>query len=245
MRHLAPYGERMPRRRRISFDGAVHHVYTTGVRHSHIYLTREDRTAFSSTLHDVCRRTGWQVYSDCQMGTHYHLLIATPSGNLSHGMQLLNGAYAVQFNRRHQLQGHLFKGRYGSRLVSSERYALELIRYIALNPVRSGLVERPECWRWGSYRALVGLDPPEPYLTPSWVLEQFHQTPAEAQRQLAAFVRSGTDLNDAARAPLDRVLADASPASIREARNVYGYTLQEIADHLGVSVATIWRRARR
>jgi REP element-mobilizing transposase RayT len=124
----------MPRARRVQFEGAIYHVFTTGVRNSHIYLTRDDRDAFVSTLANVCNRTGWEIYSDCQMGTHYHLLLETPRANLAEGMQLLNGAYASRFNRRHDLRGHLFKGRYGARLVKSAEHALELIRYIALNP---------------------------------------------------------------------------------------------------------------
>ncbi|MDX6592992.1 MAG: REP-associated tyrosine transposase [Gaiellales bacterium] len=235
----------MPRRPRITFDGAIHHVYTTGVRHSHIYLTPDDRSAFSCTLAEVCRRSGWQIYSDCQMGTHYHLLLLTPRANLPYGMQFLNSAYAVRFNRLHEVEGHLFKGRYGSRLVTTDSYALELIRYIALNPVRSGLVDRPEDWRWGSYRALVGLDPAESYLSTSWVLEQFHESPAHARRSLTEFVRMGLDMDDLSRPSLGRLLSDDSPASIRRARDVCGYTLQAIADHLGISVTTVWRRSQR
>ncbi|HEY5707439.1 MAG TPA: hypothetical protein VIS96_17915, partial [Terrimicrobiaceae bacterium] len=46
------------------------------------------------------------------MGNHYHLLVETPGANLVSGMQWLQTAYTVWFNRRHRLSGHLFGGRY-------------------------------------------------------------------------------------------------------------------------------------
>jgi len=33
-------------------------------------------------------------------------------GNLSKGMQLLNGIYTQKFNRRHNKVGHVFQGRF-------------------------------------------------------------------------------------------------------------------------------------
>jgi len=53
--------------------------------------------------------------------------------------RLLTG-YAVSFNRRHKRSGHLFQNRYKSILCQENAYLLELVRYIHLNPLRSGLV---------------------------------------------------------------------------------------------------------
>ena len=50
-----------------------------------------------------------------------------------------------------QLGGHLFQGRYRTELVEDETYLWVLTRYIHLNPVRAGMVPRPEQWAWSSY----------------------------------------------------------------------------------------------
>jgi len=55
--------------------------------------------------------------------------------------------------------GHLYQGRFGSRLVENDRYFLELTRYIALNPSRAGLCRAPEEWLWSSYAATAGARP--------------------------------------------------------------------------------------
>ena len=69
------------------------------------------------------------------------------------GMRQLNGQYTQGFNRRHNLAGHLFQGRYKAILVQKEAYLLELSRYVVLNPVRAGMVKRPEEWPWSSVSA--------------------------------------------------------------------------------------------
>jgi hypothetical protein len=59
--------------------------------------------------------------------------------------------YSMYFNKKHKRSGHLFQNRYKSSAIDSERYLLELIRYIHLNPIRSGIVpslEKLAAYRW-------------------------------------------------------------------------------------------------
>jgi len=60
----------------------------------------------------------------------------TPEGNLSQWMHQLKTAYTVYFNRRHQVVGHLFQGRFKSTVIETEKYLLEVSRYLHFNPVR-------------------------------------------------------------------------------------------------------------
>jgi REP element-mobilizing transposase RayT len=71
------------------------------------------------------------------MENHFHLVAATPEGNLSKWMHQLKTAYTVYFNRRHQVVGHLFQGRFKSTVIEAEKYLLEVSRYLHLNPVES------------------------------------------------------------------------------------------------------------
>jgi hypothetical protein len=78
------------------------------------------------------------------MSNHYHLLLETPSGNLSQIMRHINGAYTTYFNVKRKRAGHLFQGRYKTIIVEADAYALKLSRYMHLNPVRAGMVAKPE-----------------------------------------------------------------------------------------------------
>jgi hypothetical protein len=125
------------------------------------------------------------------MNNHYHLVIETPDGNLSKGMRQLNGVYTMRFNRRHGSVGHVFQGRYKAILVQKESHLLEVCRYVVLNPVRAKVVERPERWRWSSYRGMAGIEKAHSCLTADWVLGQFESKKRTAEIRYRAFVLDG------------------------------------------------------
>ena len=56
----------------------------------------------------------------------------------------------MNFNTKRKRSGHLFQGRYKAILVEADEYAVELSRYIHLNPVRIGAVSDPVNYRWSS-----------------------------------------------------------------------------------------------
>jgi hypothetical protein len=125
------------------------------------------------------------------MNNHYHLLIETLDGNLSLGMRQLNGVYTQLFNKRHKRTGHLFQGRYKAILIQKDSYLLEVCRYVVLNPVRARIVEKPEDWKWSSYRATAGREKPHPGLTTNWVLRQFGTKKEKAEQEYRQFVKRG------------------------------------------------------
>jgi hypothetical protein len=107
------------------------------------------------------------------MTNHYHLLVETPRGNLSQIMRHINGAYTNYFNAKRKRAGHLFQGRYKAILIEADEYLVELSRYIHLNPVRSGIITRPEEYPWTSYGAYAGLQPPEKWHKTENILAHF------------------------------------------------------------------------
>ena len=65
----------------------------------------------------------------------------------------INGDFATWFNRRFNRRGALFAGRFKSLLITDRKALIDVMLYIDLNPVRAGLVNRPEDWEVGSVRA--------------------------------------------------------------------------------------------
>lgn len=122
------------------------------------------------------------------MTTHYHLLVRTPHGDLARGMQRLNGCYAQDFNLRHGETGHRLERRYHSVLITSEGHALELIRYVALNPVRANACAKPEDWAWSSYAACIGQAQAPGFLAVDWLLAYFGSDRDRAIQALRSFV---------------------------------------------------------
>jgi putative transposase len=122
-------------------------------------------------LEKVNDRYHWFCHAYPLMTNHNYL---TLDGNLSKGMQHLNGVYTMRFNRFDESVRHVFQGRYKAILVQKESHLLEVCRYVVLNPVRAKkVVGVPERWGWSSYRATAGVEKAHPCLTTDWVLGQF------------------------------------------------------------------------
>jgi hypothetical protein len=93
------------------------------------------------------------------MENHYHLLVRSSEKAMSTLMRPLNGGYARWFNAKYKRRGYLFQDRYKSVLCQDQEYAKQLIRYIHLNPVRSGLVktiDKLNKWPWCGHGFLLG-----------------------------------------------------------------------------------------
>ena len=159
----------MVRPLRLDVPQEFFHVLARGNSRLPIFGDDRDRKAFLRLLDEVVERFDVRCHAYCLMGNHYHLLLQPMAGGLPRAIRQLNGVYAQRFNRRHGRTGHLFEGRYKCLLVDKQTYLLELARYIALNPVRAGLVATADAWEWSSYRATAGLATPLRFLTVDFI----------------------------------------------------------------------------
>jgi len=178
----------MGRPRRLEFPGAFYHVMSRGNGGQVVYKRQKDFSSFLVCLGEACERYGFLVHSFCLMTNHYHLVIETPHGNLSAAMHWLNSSYAKRFNRKHQQQGHLFRGRYKALLVDADAYLTWLSRYIHHTPVRAHMTAAPAEYRWSSYRSFVdGTRVPE-WLETGLVLSRFGRLGGATQDAYRCFV---------------------------------------------------------
>lgn len=187
----------MARPLRLEFPGAVWHIHNRGNNRGDIFLCDDDRILFLELVAETARRYNWIVIKYMLMTNHYHLIIETPETTLSRGMKWLAGTYVSRFNKKYQQCGPLFQGRFKSHLVEKNSYLLELMRYLDLNPVRAGMVKRPEDYLWGSYRAAAGYEEAPSWLRHESVLAQFGPDRASQQREYRKFVDSGAGIERA------------------------------------------------
>ena len=153
-----------------------------------MFVDDVDNTHFCNLLARIAKKLLWAVRAFCLMPTHYHLVVETPENTLQLGMQSLNGNFANGYNRRRGRKGHLKGRRYGATPVMTDEHMMEVIRYIARNPVRAGLCERPRDWYWGSYRGLAGYDAGFSFVDDAPVLAYFGGVHEDAQAELRRFV---------------------------------------------------------
>jgi putative transposase len=236
----------MPRRRRRDYPGAIHHVFVRGVARSIIAVDDVDFERSLFLLGRTVTRFEVTCQGWCFLPNHFHLLITSELGNISGAMQWLNSSLAQAFNKRHDRVGHLYQGRFGSRLVSSEKHLLELARYLPLNPVRADLCRAAADWRWSSYAATAGIEPSPWFLDAASVIDRFEQAGG-----YVSWVAEGMDANPLdehgvplppPRPSLASLLPDGSDRNIAIAHFEHRYTQVAIAKHLGISTSQLSRR---
>lgn len=166
----------------------TYHVTMRGNRRAPIFLNDQDRRKFCALMGDVMQTRSWIGWAWCLMGNHVHLCVTTPEPNLGDGLRDLFGQYARFFNWKYSQCDHLFRSRYHSVTVTTDEQLLAVIRYVARNPVRAGLVNRPEDWEWSSYKGIL-FDTKSPVpMDGQAVLDLLHRRPTHARALLRRLV---------------------------------------------------------
>ena len=178
----------MTRPLRIEYPGAWYHVMNRGRRREEIFFSRKDYLLFLDTLREAVNEWRLQVAAYCLLPNHYHLLVQTPEGNLSRCMRHVNGVYTQRFNRLHETEGQLFRGRYKAIIVEQDNYLLELLRYVHLNPVRANIVKTPEEYQWSSHNGYLSNGKIWKWLFKDQLQSMLAETPFRAIKAYRTFV---------------------------------------------------------
>jgi REP-associated tyrosine transposase len=127
-------------------------VIARGNERRDIFRDDYDRRLYLERLAECRKRYEFGLLAYCLMPNHIHLAIERGPVSIGKIVLGVHAFYGQKFNYRHERVGHLFQGRYKAYLVDCERYLYALVQYIHLNPVRGGLVDRPEKYPWSSDR---------------------------------------------------------------------------------------------
>lgn len=141
----------MPRKKRVWFSGAKFHITSRGIRRTSLFHDDDDRLAYLQILEETKLHYPFILHSYCLMTNHIHLQMETidkPTGTI---MKYLHSAYATYFNHKYHYSGHVFESRYGSELLDSVEYELEVNKYIHLNPLRANMVQDLHDYKWSSF----------------------------------------------------------------------------------------------
>lgn len=131
----------------------VYHVLNRANARRTLFEDNGDYAAFERILTQACARVPMRLLAYCVMPNHWHLVVwPRADGDLSRFMNWLTLTHTQRWHQhRHTVgEGHVYQGRFKSFPVETSEYLLTVCRYVERNPVRAGLVERAEEWRWSS-----------------------------------------------------------------------------------------------
>lgn len=238
----------MTRKPRDQDLSVLHHVMGRGCRGEPIFQTDADRMHFTHLLGTVVEKFEWKIYNWVLMPNHHHLVVELTARNLDEGMKRAQGLFAQRWNERNESTGHVFFRRYKNIPMRRPGYASTVMNYIDLNPVRAGLCNRPEQWEWSGYSAIIGQRSALPFHDATRavrIVSALYDEPAvnrlEYQRQVSARTHAafGRGTSADSRPNLDEILERGNPQSLREAQELWSYSLRDIATAVGVCPATV------
>jgi len=176
----------MPRTPRASQGGYCYHVLNRGDSRRTIFHKDGDFAAFVKLLREAGERTPVHLLASCLMPNHFHLALwPQADGDLSDYMMWLLTAHVRRYHQHYHSSGHVYQGRCRSFPIQEDDHLLTVLRYIERNPVRAGLAERAQDWRWSSAALNRGNEPPPlnpgPVPRPAAWLEHVHAPQTEAE----------------------------------------------------------------
>jgi putative transposase len=149
----------MGRSPRLFVPGLAHHIVQRGHNRNAVFVDDADYSFYLDNLIEWKTHYDVGVYAYCLMTNHVHLILVprNQGDSISRLMRRLSARQGRRVNRLEERIGTLWSGRFKSSVIDTDNYLLACLRYVELNPVRAGIVNQPEDYRWSSYPQRVGM----------------------------------------------------------------------------------------
>lgn len=131
---------------------SIFHIMVQGINKEYIFNQEIYIKKYLKFLKENQKQTNLKIIAYCIMTNHAHLLIKAENiQELSKFMQKVNSSYARYYNYMEKRVGYVFRDRFKSQAIMSEKQYYNCIRYIHLNPVKAKIVEKQEDYKYSSY----------------------------------------------------------------------------------------------
>ncbi len=148
----------MPRLPRNNIKTSYFHVMVQGIDKEYIFNRKIDIKYYISILYELKDELNIKIIAYCIMNNHAHLLIHTNDVfNLTKYMHKTNTKYAIYYNKIHDRVGYVFRNRFKSEGIYSERQLYNCISYIYNNPVKAKICRTPEEYPYSNSKYYKGI----------------------------------------------------------------------------------------
>jgi putative transposase len=143
--------------RRISPPGT--YFITTSTQGGRSILQRDAfAELFVNTLYEYRSQQRFQLHAFVVMPDHVHLII-TPAESLERAMQFVKGGFSFKASRQFGIASAVWARGFTDHRIRDDNDFVVHRNYIHMNPVRRGLAEHPEQYRFSSAHSSYELDP--------------------------------------------------------------------------------------
>jgi putative transposase len=148
----------MPRIARVVVPGYPHHITQRGNYKQDIFSDKSDRKKYLSFIKHESKQHGLTILAYCLMSNHVHFIgVPKKENSLANVFKYAHMKYSQYYNKKKNLRGHLFQGRFYS-CAMDELHALACARYIERNPVRAKSAKKPYFYEFSSAKVHCGME---------------------------------------------------------------------------------------
>lgn len=175
----------MPRIARAKSHESIYHIMCRSISEFNLFRDDDDKDYYLDLLKRYCGRFHCTVLAYCLMNTHLHLLLDPQGFDISRFMHGVNLSYATRYNRKHNRHGHVFQGRFESKIIASDKYNLAVSAYIHNNPKDvEGYRDREHEYPYSSMGIYIGtIEDQRGLVDTDFILEQFNAYDKKAAAQ--------------------------------------------------------------
>ena len=133
-----------------------YHIMVQGINKEYILNEVEDKRQYLKFINKVKKEIDVYIVSYCIMDNHVHILIKEEYIEcLSRFMHKVNTLYAMYYNKKYNRLGYVFRDRYKSQVIYSEKQLYTCINYIHNNPVKAGICRLASEYEYSSYNEYI------------------------------------------------------------------------------------------
>ncbi|MGV8148214.1 MAG: REP-associated tyrosine transposase [Alkaliphilus sp.] len=182
----------MPRQKRKISETGIYHIMIRGINRQMIFEDDEDYCKFLEVLKTTKEKSEFEIYGYCLMGNHVHLLLREGKESLSKVMQRICSCFVYWYNSKYDRYGHLFQERFKSEVVENEAYLITVLRYIHQNPIKAGIVNSLEGYKWSSYEEYMNI---QEFIDTEFVLSLFAMNERDAREEFKKYTHENNEDN--------------------------------------------------
>ena len=146
----------MPRIGRKNLGTNVFHAIVQGLNKEYIFETDKLKQKYETLLFNGLSKYNVKLFSHCVMSNHAHMIIyAEKTEEMSKYMQSINVSFSRYYNKIKNRVGVVFRNRFDSEPILNEKYLLNCIAYVHLNPVKANMVKKPGDYKYSSYNNFI------------------------------------------------------------------------------------------
>ncbi|PIQ62723.1 MAG: hypothetical protein COW00_00955 [Bdellovibrio sp. CG12_big_fil_rev_8_21_14_0_65_39_13] len=124
-----------------------YHVTARSNNKDYFYLPIETLWGiYSNRLAELQKSQSIDIAAFVLMHNHFHLMLRTPSADIDKVMYFLMKQTTIDIQKQSGRINKIYGGRYKGSIIKNEDYLYNVIKYIYLNPVKAGIVQKAETY---------------------------------------------------------------------------------------------------